>query len=106
MTGSASGGGISNNSGYSSKPSLAIGPDGITHFAGAMGHLDGNVVTRDEFLLEVWKYPSANVQTRTVDNTLAALRRKIDDDPAQPRFIHTVRGVGFRFVTEDELDGP
>jgi DNA-binding response OmpR family regulator len=57
----------------------------------------GNVVTRDEFLLEVWRYPTANVQTRTVDNTLAALRRKIERDPASPRIIQTVRGKGYRW---------
>lgn len=57
----------------------------------------GNVVTRDEFLLDVWKYPTANVQTRTVDNTLAALRRKIERDPAAPRIVQTVRGKGYRW---------
>lgn len=57
----------------------------------------GNVVTRDEFLLEVWEYSTANVQTRTVDNTLAALRRKIERDPADPRIVQTVRGKGYRW---------
>jgi DNA-binding response OmpR family regulator len=57
----------------------------------------GNVVTRDEFLLEVWKYGTTNVETRTVDNTLAALRRKIERDPADPRIIFTVRGKGYRW---------
>ncbi len=57
----------------------------------------GNVVTRDEFLLEVWRYPTANVQTRTVDNTLAALRRKIERDPTDPRIVQTVRGKGYRW---------
>jgi two-component system response regulator RegX3 len=57
----------------------------------------GNVVTRDEFLLQVWGYKSANVETRTVDNTLAALRKKIESDPAEPRLILTVRGKGYRW---------
>jgi two-component system response regulator RegX3 len=57
----------------------------------------GNVVTRDEFLLEVWQYPTTNVETRTVDNTLAALRRKIERDPADPRIVLTVRGKGYRW---------
>jgi two-component system response regulator RegX3 len=57
----------------------------------------GNVVTRDEFLLEVWKYGTTRVETRTVDNTLAALRRKIERDPAEPRIILTVRGLGYRW---------
>jgi DNA-binding response OmpR family regulator len=58
---------------------------------------EGNVVTRDEFLLEVWKYPTANVETRTVDNTLAALRKKIERNPADPAIIKTVRGKGYRW---------
>jgi DNA-binding response OmpR family regulator len=58
---------------------------------------EGNVVTREEFLLEVWKYPTANVETRTVDNTLAALRKKIERNPADPRIIRTVRGKGYRW---------
>ena len=57
----------------------------------------GNVVTRDEFLLEVWKYPTASVETRTVDNTLAALRKKIETNPADPQIIKTVRGKGYRW---------
>ncbi len=57
----------------------------------------GNVVTRDEFLLEVWKYPTANVETRTVDNTLAALRKKVEVNPADPQIIKTVRGKGYRW---------
>ena len=58
---------------------------------------EGNVVTRDEFLLDVWGYPTANVETRTVDNTLAALRKKIERDPAHPAIIVTVRGKGYKW---------
>jgi two-component system response regulator RegX3 len=57
----------------------------------------GNVVSRDEFLLEVWKYGTTRVETRTVDNTLAALRRKVERDAAEPRIILTVRGLGYRW---------
>ncbi len=57
----------------------------------------GNVVTRDEFLLDVWKYKSTLVETRTVDNTLAALRKKIERDPANPEIVLTVRGKGYRW---------
>ncbi len=57
----------------------------------------GNVVTRDEFLLEVWEYKSANVETRTVDNTLAALRKKIERDLDDPKIVLTVRGMGYRW---------
>jgi len=58
---------------------------------------EGNVVTREEFLLEVWKYPTAHVETRTVDNTLAALRKKIERNPADPQIVKTVRGKGYRW---------
>ena len=57
----------------------------------------GNVVTRDEFLLKVWMYKSAAVETRTVDNTLAALRKKIERDPAEHAIVLTVRGAGYRW---------
>ena len=36
--------------------------------------------------------------TKTLDVHIGLLRRKLGDDPADPRFIHTVRGVGFRFA--------
>lgn len=42
-----------------------------------------------------WDYP---VGTRTVDTRIAELRRALSDDPAQPRFIETVPGQGYRFV--------
>lgn len=57
----------------------------------------GNVVTRDEFLLQVWEYKSAHVETRTVDNTLAALRKKIERDLDDPKIVLTVRGMGYRW---------
>jgi DNA-binding response OmpR family regulator len=60
---------------------------------------DGEVVTRDELLNEVWgyeNYPS----TRTVDNHVAALRAKIEADPAAPVHLRTVHGVGYKFVTK------
>ena len=59
----------------------------------------GEVVARDELLNEVWgyeNYPS----TRTVDNHVASLRAKIENDPASPRHLITVHGVGYKFVTK------
>src|SRR5437667_4675846 len=50
---------------------------------------DGEVVTRDELLQEVWGYSEAPM-TRTVDVHIAWLRQKVEDDPANPRFIVTV----------------
>jgi DNA-binding response OmpR family regulator len=55
------------------------------------------VVTRDELLNEVWgldNYPT----TRTVDNHMASLRAKIEQDPSEPRHLLTVHGVGYKFV--------
>jgi len=57
----------------------------------------GEVVTRDELLDSVWGYDKFPT-TRTVDNHVALLRAKIEDDPARPRFLVTVRGVGYKLV--------
>jgi len=51
-------------------------------------------VTRGELLQHVWGYAS-DVQTRTVDMTIANLRQKIERDPAEPRVVTTVKGVGY-----------
>ena len=59
----------------------------------------GQVVTRNELLDEVWGhecYPS----TRTVDNHIASLRAKLEDDPSEPRHLITVHGVGYKLVIE------
>jgi two-component system, OmpR family, alkaline phosphatase synthesis response regulator PhoP len=55
----------------------------------------GTVVTRQDLLREVWGHRSA-VLSRTVDTHIAELRRKLEDDPAQPRHIVTVRKTGYR----------
>ena len=55
----------------------------------------GSVASRIELLREVWGH-SAAVVTRTVDTHVAELRRKLEDDPANPRYILTVRKVGYR----------
>lgn len=57
---------------------------------------EGEVVTRDELLQEVWGYSEAPM-TRTVDVHIAWLRQKVEEDPANPRFIVTVHGQGYRF---------
>ncbi len=54
-------------------------------------------VSRDELLDRVWGY-QATPSTRTVDVHVAALRRKIEDDPPQPRWLLTVHGLGYKFV--------
>jgi DNA-binding response OmpR family regulator len=57
----------------------------------------GSVVTRDELLDEVWGYNSYP-STRTVDNHIARLRQKIEENVEAPRHILTVHGVGYKFV--------
>jgi DNA-binding response OmpR family regulator len=52
-------------------------------------------VTRERFLEVVWGY-NAFPTTRTVDNQILALRQKLEPDPAQPRHLMTVHGVGYR----------
>jgi two-component system, OmpR family, alkaline phosphatase synthesis response regulator PhoP len=63
----------------------------------ALVRRQGAVVSRAELLREVWGYGSF-VLTRTVDSHIAELRRKLEDDPADPRHIVTVWTVGYRFV--------
>ncbi len=55
------------------------------------------VVTRDDLLIDVWHYKSANIETRTVDIHIVGLRRKVEPDAAQPTLIQTVRGKGYRW---------
>ena len=55
----------------------------------------GAVISRVELLAEVWGYSSA-VMSRTVDTHVAELRRKLEEDPAAPRHILTVRKAGYR----------
>ena len=55
----------------------------------------GNVVPRLDLLREVWGY-GADVVSRTVDTHVGELRRKLEDDPARPKHILTVRKSGYR----------
>jgi len=57
----------------------------------------GEIVTRDQLLDEVWGYRSTPV-TRTVDNHIARLRQKIEQDPSEPQHIITVHRLGYRFI--------
>jgi len=60
----------------------------------------GRVVTRETLMAEVWDENWFG-STKTLDVHIGGLRRKLGDDPARPRHIHTVRGVGFRFVAAE-----
>ncbi len=55
------------------------------------------VVSRDQLLAEVWGYEDYPT-TRTVDNFILKLRQKIEDDPAHPRHILTVHGIGYKLI--------
>jgi two-component system, OmpR family, alkaline phosphatase synthesis response regulator PhoP len=57
----------------------------------------GNVVSREELLESVWEY-QPGVSSRTLDVHVAWLRQKLEDNPQTPQYIHTVRGVGYRFA--------
>ncbi|MGH8652344.1 MAG: winged helix-turn-helix domain-containing protein [Gammaproteobacteria bacterium] len=58
-------------------------------------------VSREELLTKVWGYAkNLDIETRTVDIHIAKLRRKIESDPAEPRYLITVRGAGYRLVTD------
>jgi DNA-binding response OmpR family regulator len=59
----------------------------------------GQVVTRNELLDEVWGHDSFPT-TRTVDNHIASLRSKLEDDSSKPRHLITVHGVGYKLVLE------
>ncbi len=71
---------------------------------GILGYLatrSGEVVTRDELLDEVWGY-DLYPTTRTVDNHIAQLRSKIEENPADPRYLITVHGIGYRLVLDED----
>lgn len=60
----------------------------------------GRVMTRDLLLDKIWGYEFVG-ETRTVDVHIRHLRQKIEDDDKNPKFIETIRGIGYRFKNED-----
>ncbi len=70
---------------------------------GLLVHLQmhrGRLLTRDELLTAVWSVNAAAVTTRTLDQTVAQVRRKLGDAASQPRWILTVHGVGYKLAAE------
>lgn len=61
----------------------------------------GRIVSRKQILEEVWDLHE-DTDTRAIDNFIVRLRRYIEDDPAHPRHLLTVRGVGYRFQATPE----
>jgi two-component system response regulator RegX3 len=58
-------------------------------------------VSREELLSKVWGYArNLDIETRTVDIHIAKLRRKIEVDPKEPEKLVTIRGAGYRLMTE------
>jgi len=62
---------------------------------------EGKIVSRKEILEQVWRVHE-DTDTRAIDNFIVRLRRYIEDDAAKPRFLQTVRGVGYRFIASGE----
>jgi len=56
----------------------------------------GQVLSRDDFLDQIWGEKNLIVSGRTVDSHMANIRKKLEDDPSNPRFIVSVRGVGYK----------
>lgn len=83
-----------------------IAPNRITQLtvmeADLLRHLTqhaGEIVSRKDILEQVWRVHE-DTDTRAIDNFIVRLRRYIEDDPAHPRHLTTVRGVGYRFLPE------
>jgi len=60
---------------------------------------EGKQVSRKSLLSDVWGLHE-DTDTRAIDNFIVRLRRYIEDDPTRPRYLKTVRGVGYRFVAK------
>lgn len=63
----------------------------------------GRVLSRDQLMEKVWDIEFCG-DARTVDVHIRYLRQKIEDEAEDPKYILTVRGVGYRFASEDELE--
>lgn len=64
---------------------------------------EGEVLWRDDILEKVWG-DEVLPSSRTIDNFIARLRKRFEDNPEAPQFIHTVRGVGYRFTSRPEQE--
>ncbi len=86
---------------YLRSAEVRLTPKAVALLEYLMTHPD-ELLTRDRLLDTVWgwDYPTG---TRTVDTRIAELRRVLDDDPTQPRYIETVPGQGYRFVGSVEV---
>jgi DNA-binding response OmpR family regulator len=62
---------------------------------------EGHPVPRTAILENVWGVRE-DTDTRAIDNFIVRLRRYIEDEPTSPRHLQTIRGVGYRFVSDPE----
>jgi DNA-binding response OmpR family regulator len=62
---------------------------------------EGRIVSRKSILEDVWGLHE-DTDTRAIDNFIVRLRRYIEEDPAEPRHLLTVRGVGYRFLAQPD----
>ncbi len=81
-----------------------IAPGRITHLTLMEADLlryfterEAKIIPRKDILEEVWRVHE-DTDTRAIDNFIVRFRRYIEDDPAEPRHLLTVRGVGYRFL--------
>ena len=81
-----------------------IAPNRITHLtlmeADLLRYLterEGQIISRSAILEDVWRVHQ-DTDTRAIDNFIVRLRRYIEDDPASPNHLLTVRGIGYRFL--------
>ena len=82
------------------------GPDGVTHLTLMEMKLlrflienEGRTVSRKTILEDVWNLQE-DTDTRAIDNFIVRLRKYLEEDPANPKILRTVRGVGYKFVLE------
>ena len=83
-----------------------VAPNRITHLTLMEADLlryfterEGQIVSRKQILEEVWRVHE-DTDTRAIDNFIVRLRRYIEDDPANPQHLVTVRGIGYRFIAD------
>jgi DNA-binding response OmpR family regulator len=65
----------------------------------------GRIISRKELLEQVWRVRE-DTDTRAIDNFMVRLRRYIEDNPAEPVFLETVRGIGYRFLPGEATVSP
>lgn len=64
-------------------------------------HARGRLLSRDQLIDRVWGH-GVSITDRVVDNHIMNLRRKLEDKPSAPRYLLSVRGLGYRFENPEE----